>query len=134
MDKKQVKKTVVLAAITTAVGMGLGILFAPKKGSETRKDIKCKLDELVCKVKKIDKNDVKKEFEKKIKKIEKKLTSLDSEKEIKKAQKKAKELKESIEELWQSACDKGDATIQKIVAELKEKINEALENVGEIMD
>ena len=35
------------------IGAGLGLLFAPKKGSETRADLKAKLDEFTKKVKEI---------------------------------------------------------------------------------
>ena len=34
-----------------AVGIGLGVLFAPKSGKETRKELKEKFDEMVKKVK-----------------------------------------------------------------------------------
>ena len=46
-----------------ALGAGLGILFAPKKGSETRKDLKEKLDNVVAKIKSVDAEDVKNMFE-----------------------------------------------------------------------
>ena len=48
-----------------ALGAGLGILFAPKKGSETRKDLKEKLDNVVAKIKSVDAEDVKNMFEEK---------------------------------------------------------------------
>ena len=35
------------------VGVGLGMLFAPKKGEELRKDLKIKLEELLNKAKEI---------------------------------------------------------------------------------
>ena len=50
-----------------AIGAGLGILFAPKKGSETRKELTIKINELWDKVKELEYDDVKKSLEKKIK-------------------------------------------------------------------
>ena len=42
-----------------AIGAGLGILFAPKKGSETRAELKAKIDDLVEQAKQIDVEEVK---------------------------------------------------------------------------
>ena len=46
-----------------AVGVGIGVLFAPKSGSETREELKLKMDELIEKAKKIKKEDVKEKKE-----------------------------------------------------------------------
>ena len=49
-----------------AIGAGLGILFAPKKGSETRAALKAKMNELVAQIKNIDMDEVKEEFNQKV--------------------------------------------------------------------
>ena len=67
MSKKGLGKFVAGAAL----GAGLGLLFAPKKGEDLRKDLKVKIDELVDQIKKIDKDDLKKELDKKVKEIQK---------------------------------------------------------------
>ena len=73
-----------------AVGAGLGLLFAPKKGSETRKDLKKKFDELVAKIKEIDVEEVKNEFFQKVDAIKLELEDLDKEKALKIAKEKVK--------------------------------------------
>ena len=65
-----------------AIGVGLGVLFAPKAGVETRKELKEKMDELVKKVKELDVEEVKENFLKKIEELKEELADLDKEKVI----------------------------------------------------
>lgn len=129
MEKKGIKKMMVVGGVSGVAGAVMGMLFAPKKGSDIRKDIKTSLDKVVNKVKSIKTEDVKKAFEKQIKNIEKSLDSLSNEKEIKKVRKKAKELKNSVEELWNSVYEKGDEILEKAVEELKEKVNKVVDKI-----
>ena len=59
-----------------AIGVGLGILFAPKAGAETRKELKEKMDDLVKKVKELDVEEVKANFLNKIEEIKEELADL----------------------------------------------------------
>jgi len=104
-----------------AVGVGLGILFAPKSGKETRKELKQKLDELVEKVKNIDSKEVKKKIEKKIEELKKEIEDLDKEKVLAIAKKKAASVKKKSEELVDLAVKKGTPVLEKAANEVREK-------------
>lgn len=104
-----------------AIGTGLGILFAPKKGSETRKDLKEKLDNVVSKIKSIDTDEVKEMFEDKVDEIKAELEDLDKEKALKIAKKKGEEIKKQCQELVNLAVTKGTPVLEKAAEELRLK-------------
>lgn len=103
-----------------AVGAGLGILFAPKKGSETREDIKMLIDDMIAKVKSIDIDEVKEEFEVKLYNIKDELEDLDKEKVLKIAKKKAKQIQDATEELVNYAVEKGTPMLEKTANSIRE--------------
>ena len=61
------------------IGVGLGILFAPKSGKETRADLKKKMDDLIEKARNVDIEEVKVTIEKKVNEIKEDLKNLDKE-------------------------------------------------------
>ena len=62
------------------IGAGIGLLFAPKTGKETRAELKAKFDELVKKTKEIEVDEVKENILNKIEEIQEELKDLDKEK------------------------------------------------------
>lgn len=104
-----------------ALGAGLGLLFAPKKGSDLREELKAKLDELLAKVKEIDATEVKEEFDRRLAEIKAGLEDLDKEKVLKIAQEKAAKLKEAAEDLVQLAIDKGTPVLRDAADEVRKK-------------
>lgn len=113
----------------TALGIGLGVLFAPKAGKDTRKDINKKIKELIEEAKKIDLEDVKEAITKKAKEIEKELEDLDKEKVLKIAKKKAEEIQKKANELYNLAIKKGTPILEKTTREIKQKTADALKKV-----
>ena len=105
-----------------AVGAGLGILFAPKKGEETRKELRAKLDEIIDQTKKIDVKEVKNEFNRKVEEIKMELVDLDKEKALEIAKEKGAALKVKAQELVDLAVEKGTPVLRRTA-------NDVLENV-----
>lgn len=103
------------------VGVGAGMLLAPKKGEELRKDLKKKLCELTDKAKEIDVKEVADEFSKKISDLKEEIEDLDKEKVISIAKKKGEDLKVKANELLELAKEKGTPVVEKAAAEVREK-------------
>lgn len=103
------------------LGAGLGILFAPKSGAETRKELKDKLDEFVNALKDIDIKEVKDEFLNKVEEIKAELEDLDKEKVMKIAQDKAEALKKKANELVELAKAKGTPVLEGVANDLRTK-------------
>ena len=82
--------------VGAGLGVGLGVLFAPKKGEQTRKELKAKLDELMVKAKNIDVEEVKENIELKVKDLQNQLADLDKEKVAEIVKQKAKEISKRL--------------------------------------
>ncbi len=115
------KKGVGKFLVGVGIGAGLGVLFAPKKGSEMREELKKKIDELLNKVKDIDMNEVKETFFTKVDEIKKELDELDKEKVKKIAKEKSEDLKKKCGELVALAKEKGTPVLESVANDVREK-------------
>lgn len=108
-------------ALGAGVGAAIALLFAPKKGSELRKDIKDKFDSFMNKVDDLTVAEIKEEFTNKVEEIKKGIEDLDKEKVMKIAKKKGEELKVKASQLVELAKEKGTPVLEGVAEDLKEK-------------
>ena len=111
------------------IGAALGLLFAPKKGEETRADLKNMFDDLVTKVKSIDAEDVKITVEEKIEDLKNGLENLNKETILEEAKKQARNLRNQANELVEYAIEKGTPVIEKSANAIKVKVIEVSQAV-----
>lgn len=104
-----------------AIGAGIALLFAPKKGEELRKDLLEKISEICDKLKDVDEEEVKANIEKKVQEIKDGIKDLDAEKVKKVAIEKGEILKAKAEDLVVYAKEKGTPVLEKTAKDLKRK-------------
>ena len=117
MSKKGMGKFIVGAAI----GAGLGVLFAPKKGSETRKELKNKTKKMANDIKNIDAKEMKAKFDLKVQELKKNLENLNKETAIEMIKEKGQALLKKADDLIDIAKEKSTPVVEKAANEIKDK-------------
>ncbi len=118
------------------VGAGLGILLAPKEGSETRNDLKKSFSVLIDTIKNIDVEETKADFLHRVSEIKKELSGIDvvTAKEL--AKEKVSIVEEKCSDLMKTAKEAGAPIVEKAAKSLKENaslvLNDFLDELNEI--
>ena len=112
-----------------AIGASLGILFAPKKGKETRVELKEKMLDLVSCAKELSLNDISELVEEKIGEIRHDLNDLDKEKVLSIAKEKSSEIKDKCQDLVDLAIDKGTPVLKNAAVEVRDKTVDVMKDM-----
>ena len=97
------------------------MLFAPKSGEVTRKELAEKASDLVKKLRETDYNEVKDNLVLKVQNLQDELADLDKEKVAEIARIKAEDIKKKADEIYKEAVKKGKPVVEKAAKDLKDK-------------
>ena len=117
-----------------AVGLGLGFLFAPKSGKETREDLSNLIKDLIEKAKQIDVEEVKNAIIVKTKELENTIRDLDKETAKQLIIDKTNDVKIKAQELVDLAIEKGTPIVEKTAKKVKSKTAEILKSTAEKLE
>ena len=117
-----------------ALGAGLGLLFAPDKGENTRKLLAKKIEDFAKKVKDIDVEEVKDELLYKVETLQAELANLDKETAKEKALKEANRIKEKAEDIYKYAIEKGTPVVEKAADEVRKQALKVVKEVQKILE
>ena len=116
-----------------AIGAGLGVLFAPKKGSETREELKNNIDSLINKAKDLDKEEVRAELESKLYEIKDAIDNLDKETVMAVAKKQVRKIQDMTAELVAYTKEVGTPVLEEAANKVKDACldtaNKVVENL-----
>ena len=112
-----------------ALGAGLGLLFAPDTGENTRKMLQKKLEEMVKRAKELDPEEVKDEILYKVEELQAELASLDKEKVKSAALKKANDIKAKAEDLYKYSIEKGTSVVEKAADDVRRQALKVVKDV-----
>ncbi len=113
-------------------GVGLGILFAPEKGSKTREELKKNSKTLLDMIKDIDLEETKENIIQKFEDVKKELSSLNKE--------EAKRVLEEKKELVELKCNEiieekeNFSKVEKVAEKVKEKTSRVVDSIIEEID
>lgn len=109
-----------------ALGVGTGILLAPKSGEDTRRELKVKINDLVNYVKDLDKEDVRNLLIKKLTELKVSLEEFDLEESALGAKRKAKEIMKKLDDLKNMAVVKATPYVDNAIEGLRLKTVDVL--------
>ena len=118
----------------TALGISLGMLFAPKSGKETRSDLSKLINDLYDKAKEIDVEEVKNAIIVKTQELENTIKDLDKETAKQLIVDKSKEVKIKAQELVDLAKEKSAPVVEDAAKKVKNKTAELLKNTAEKLE
>lgn len=112
-----------------AIGAGLGLLFAPDTGENTRKLLAKKITDLRNKAKEIDIDEVKDELLYKVETLQAELKTLDKDKAKDIALKQATKIKEKAEDLYKFAIEKGTPVVEKAADDVRRQALKVVKDI-----